>query len=118
MNKRKAAGVLRTQAEMHEYCNSVRRTAGSEFRYLMEGAHELRATLAPTHRVKAWIVSWHLVLAAHACKAASAHAVASYGSFTRWFETELAEARAKSRTKVKKAAGPRPTADGFKFGEH
>ena len=116
MNKKRAAGVLRTQADLHEYCNSVRKVSGSEFKYLMEGAQELRASLAPTHRVKAWLVSWHLVLAAHACKAASAHAVATYGSFTRWFETELAEARTKGRKKAVKAEGLRSAADGFKFG--
>lgn len=119
MGRRKRAMVLRGQEDLHEYCNSVRKTAGSEFKYLIGGASELRAALSggsATNRVKAWFVSWHLVLAAQASKAASAHAVATYAAFLKWFEPELELARSKGAKGSKSKARHTSPTGGFDFG--
>jgi hypothetical protein len=108
--------VLRSEAALHEYCNSLRKTSGQEFKYLMDAASELRAALGGSSRVKAWIVSWHLVLAAHACKAASAHSVATYASFLKWFEPELTTARSKTKKGPKAKAQQSMQGQGFEFG--
>src|SRR6478752_1799939 len=121
MGRRKRAMVLRSQESLHEYCNSVRKTAGSEFKYLLEGAAELRAALSggsAVNRVKAWFVSWHLVLAAQSAKTASAHAVATYGAFLKWFDAELDDARRKGAKGSKSKGKTRHTSPtgGFEFG--
>lgn len=117
MGRRKRDAVQRSQEALHEYCNSVRKTAGSEFKYLIEGASELRAALSGASHIKAWFVSWHLVLAAQASKAASAHAVATYAAFLKWFEPELEESRSKVGAKGSKSkTRHKPPAGGFEFG--
>jgi hypothetical protein len=115
MGRRKRQAVLMGQEELHEYCNSVRKTAGSEFKYLLDAAQELRAALSGAGRVKAWYVSWHLVLAAQSSKAASAHAVATYGAFLKWFEPELEQVRKKGAKSAKSKAHTSPSG-GFEFG--
>jgi hypothetical protein len=116
MGRRKRNAVLAGQEELHEYCNSVRKISGSEFKYLLGAAQELRASLSGAGRVKAWYVSWHLVLAAQASKAASAHAVATYGAFLKWFEPELEQVRRKGAKSSKGKARHTSPSGGFEFG--
>jgi len=116
MGRRKRDMVLHSQESLHEYCNSVRKTAGSEFKYLLEGASELRSALSSSSRIKAWFVSWHLVLAAQASKAASAHAVATYGAFLKWFEPELEQVRKKGAKSSKSKTRHKSPTGGFEFG--
>jgi len=103
--------ALTTDESLRTFCDQVRKEAGDEFKHLAIGAHELRAVLAPYGRVRAWIVAAHLALAAQAAKSASAHAVATYASFVKHFEPELAAARAKKAKKSRGGSG-----GGFHFG--
>jgi hypothetical protein len=112
----KSSNALVTDAAVREFCNNVRLTAGQEYKHLGHAAHELRATLAPYGRVRAWIVAAHLSLASNAAKAASAHAVATYMAFIKHFEPELAAARAKQSRKSRGGSQQPGGGDGFRFG--
>jgi hypothetical protein len=106
---RRGTDVMRSDQGLRDYCNGLRRLAGGEFKYLVEGSRELRRALGPHGRMRAWVVAGHLSLAAQAAKAASAHGVAAYLAFLKHFEPELTAARGKQAKKKAPAAG-------FKFG--
>jgi hypothetical protein len=118
--KRKARGVLDNDVALRAYCDEARRVTGDEFKHLGQGAHNLRRALARHGRLRAWIVSGHLMLAANAAKAASGHAIATYLAFLKHFEPELAEARRVNASKASrdkaraKSAGS--SGGGFGFG--
>lgn len=106
---------MRADASMRAYCDELRKTSASEFKYMINAAAVLRAALVKGgggHK-KAWLVSWHFVLAAHCAKSASGHAVAAYASFLKWFEPELQLAAAQ---KSQDGTAPKKQAEGFQFG--
>jgi hypothetical protein len=99
--KRKSKGALDNDIALRAYCDEARRVTGDEFKHLGQGAHNLRRALNKYGRMRAWIVSGHLMLAAHANKAASGHAIATYLAFLKHFEPELAEARRRANSSHK-----------------
>lgn len=110
----KAKIVQRSDASMRAYCDELRKVSAAEFKYMLNAAAVLRAALVKGgggHK-KAWLVSWHFVLAAHCAKSASGHAVAAYASFLKWFEPELQQAIAQEP----QGEVAKKQTEGFQFG--
>lgn len=106
---------LTTDGALHEYCNVLRRELGIEFKYLEVAALNLRATLSPHGKVRAWIVAAQVHLAAECAKRGSAHAVATYMAFRKHFAPELAAAARKAGSK-QAAKDKTKAGHGFMFG--
>jgi hypothetical protein len=110
----KSKAVMRTADEMRDYCDALRMASAREYRQATEASRELRAVLSPHGYLRAWMVAGNLTLAARMCKLASGYAVATYLSFLKHFEVEIAEAKSRApRAETRAAAGT----SGFKFGE-
>jgi len=118
--KRKNKILVATDEDLRAYCDNVRRTSAAEFKYMMHAAAELRAALVKgaggRGYAKAWLVSWHFILAAKCAKSASGHAVATYASFLKWFDPEL---KALVNVPVTDSSGEKKKRDAaaFEFGE-
>lgn len=98
--------VIVADQAVRGYTSDLAKETASEYKYLLEAAWELRASLAPHSRVRAALVSMHLIIAAKLSKAAMGQAVDCYAKFMQQFGEDLVEAERKMRGgSAKKAPG-------------
>lgn len=91
--------VVVAEQAVRGYCSNLAKETAAEYKYLLNAAHELRAALAPHSRVRAALVSMHLVVAALLAKAAMGQAVDCYAKFYQQFGEDLVEAERAARRK-------------------
>lgn len=89
--------VITADQAVRGYTSDLAKETAAEYKYLLEAAWELRASLAPHSRVRAALVSMHLIIAAKLSKAAMGQAVDCYAKFMQQFGEDLIEAERKMR---------------------
>jgi hypothetical protein len=98
--------VIVADQAVRGYCSDLAKETATEYKYLLDAAHELRASLAPHSRMRAALVSMHLIIAAKLSKAAMGQAVDCYAKFVQQFGEDLVEAERRMRGgSAKKAPG-------------
>lgn len=95
--------VVVAEQAVRGYCSNLAKETAAEYKYLLNAAHELRAALAPHSRVRAALVSMHLVVAALLAKGAMGQAVDCYAKFYQQFGEDLVEAERAERERRRKA---------------
>lgn len=99
--------VIVADQALRGYCGDLARESAIEYKYLLNAAAELRASLAPHSRWRAAVVSMHLVIAAKLAKSAMAASVDTYAKFLQQFGEDLIAAERAAAGKRSASTGGR-----------
>jgi hypothetical protein len=81
--------VVVAEEGMRAYTSYLSQEAATEYKYLVNTAHELRAALAPHSRLRALLVSGQVAISAAIMRKVMGLAVDAYGRFMQAFGEDL-----------------------------